>query len=339
MRTLLAAALLIAATVAIAEDAPKPLAITVEPLGDRDDGVVTKVSFRFANPRAITRAGLFLEGSLAQEGEVPRNFRFAVPRKDDKGQWTDTIARNDRFFREWRWTMMPDQRNEMSAIHLFLEGPAQIEARLILNMDYGGAPRVIAQAAETFTIAKTNRAYVVEEDDPPEADEDKVVGAVRLRTSTRGDAQHLVLARVDVLPPVKRVEFWIGEKKIVARNAAPYNADLDVGESEAGVTVRAIGFDATGKYVDADAVVIGEDVPVKITRVATSDGVTHFKVSVRNARVKSVALFADDTKLHAWSEPPYALSVPTESLHGVKLVRAMVIDDAGSETTDVLELR
>src|SRR5688500_17453970 len=103
MRTLLAAALLLVSTVAAAQDVPKPLSIALEPLGDRDLGVVARVFFRFANPRAVTEAGLFLEGSFTQDGHVPRNFRFAVPRKNDKGVWNNTVQRNSKIVRQSRW--------------------------------------------------------------------------------------------------------------------------------------------------------------------------------------------------------------------------------------------
>jgi|GEM_PF-3806424 len=72
MRTLtIVAALLLAPVIAAAQDLPKPLSIAIEPLGDRDQQVVARVFFRFANPRAITEAGLFLEGSFTQDGQVP----------------------------------------------------------------------------------------------------------------------------------------------------------------------------------------------------------------------------------------------------------------------------
>src|ERR1051325_5480734 len=136
MRSLLAAALLFAAVASAQEAPPKPLSIAVEAVGDRDAGVVARVFFRFANPRAITEAGLFLEGSLSEGGRVPRNFRFPVPRK------------NDKFICSTRWAVLPDKRNEMSMLHLFGEGEVEIEARLILEGDNGAAPQLVAEAHE-----------------------------------------------------------------------------------------------------------------------------------------------------------------------------------------------
>jgi len=348
MRTLLAAALLLVSTVAAAQDVPKPLSIALEPLGDRDRGVVARVFFRFANPRAITEAGLFLEGSFTQDGHVPRNFRFAVPRKDDKGIWNNTIQHNRKIVRQSRWALLPDQRNEMSAVHTFDEGAVEIDVRLVLEADYGGQPRLIAKATETFTLAKTNRPYVVDASDSDEANvTDDVApdaaGAVTIRVPHR-DVASLFLVSVDVLPPVKRVEFWVEDKKVLARNAPPYTAELDLGDPPKQVALRAIGYDAAGRYVDSDAFIVNESetiLAVKITRIATPDGFTHFKLSVRNpkgTRLESVVLYAGDTKLHQWDGPPYALSVSTASLAGVDFVRAAVIDETGSEASDRLIL-
>ena len=337
MRTLFAAALLLVSAIAAAQDAPKPLSIALEPLGDRDGGVVTRVVFRFANPRAITDAGLFLEGSFRQAGKVPRSFRYAVPRKRDRMVMHNTLAKNGELVRHTRFAVLPDQRNEVSAVHIFAEGAAEIDAWLVLEGDNDGPSVLVAKAIETFTLTKTDRPYVAEEE--AEAEEEKaepeVQGPVTLRASRDG-ASKLFVVNADVLPPVKRVEFWIEGKRVLARNAPPYLTELDLGDSPNGVALRAIGFDAAGRYVDADAYVVGEgetSLAVKITRTRTPDGLSHFKLSVRNpkgTRLKSVVLYAGDRQLHAWDRPPFMLSLATDA----ECVRAVVIDDAGAEATD-----
>ena len=346
MRALLAAALLFVSTFAVADDSPKPLSIAIEPLGDGDRGVVTRIFFRFANPHAITDAGLFLEGSITEAGHVPRNFRFPVPRKDDKWVWDKSVYRNDKLIRSSRWAVLPDKRNEMSYVHTFAEGEAEIDVWLVLEADYGAAPRLIAHATETFTLAKTNRPFVLDaaEEEPAVAEEvvPQESGAVTIRAARRNELSKLFTVSVDVLPPVKRVEFRIGDRKVLARNSSPYTAELDLGEQR--VAVRAIGFDVAGRYVDADAFVANDNetrIGVTITRIATSDGLTHFKLSVRNPAgtpLKSIVLYAGDKKLHEWTRPPFALSVPTADLTGVDRLRASVIDETGSEASDELIL-
>ena len=347
MRMLLSAALLFVSFFAAAQDAPKPLTISLEPLGDRDGDVVAQIVFRFANPREITAAGLFLEGSFTQKGQVPRHFRFAVPRKGDKLIWNDTRSRNGKILRHTRGTALPDQHNEMTTIETFAEGEAEIDVRLVLEADYGGAPTLVAGATQTFLLAKTNRPYVVEtvaDDEPPEP-ATEAAGPVTIRGSRRDIASTVYTISVDVLAPVKRVEFWLDDRKVLARNAAPYFAELDLADAPKGVAVRAIGFDAAGRYVDADAFVMKDDqtpLLVRITRTDTRDGLTHFKLSIRKpleTRLKSVVLHAGDQQLHAFDGAPYTFSIPTSTLAGVDVIRATVIDESGNEASDVVRAK
>jgi Ca-activated chloride channel family protein len=322
MRKLVVALLLAVATIAAAEDAPAPLAITLEPLGDSDQGVVARVTFRFANPTdAGPQTQLFLQGSFMQGGQVLRNFRYAVP---------------------------PEQRNQVTAVQTFVVGDAEIEARLLMPIEEG-APVIIVKNAQKFTIAKTNKPYVAGTDAGAEAvlAEGVVpesVGAVKIRTPRRDVAPNLFIVEVDAQPPVKRVEFWVEGKKVIARNAPPFTAELDLGKLPKRVEVRAVGYDAAGRYVDADAFVVNEretPLEVKITRTQTPDGLSHFKLSIQNPKgtaLKSIVMFAGDKKLHEWTEPPYALSIPTARLAGQEFVRVSVLDDTGYEASDLLFL-
>lgn len=338
MKSLAVAALVFFASIAAAQDI-KPIAIAVEPLGDTDHGVAARVTFRFANPREITDAGLFLEGSFAQSGRPPRNFRIAVIRDGDRVIFNDVRTRNGVVLKQTRYAVLPDRGNEMSAIFTFDEGPLEVNAWLVLELDREGAGGMMfGSGSKTVTLAKLGHRYV-EEKPVAEPVEDEPQGAVVIRAPKRNGLSSLYHFAVDVLPPVTRVEFWVNDRKIIARRGAPYAAELDLGERDA--TVRAIGFDAAGRYVDADAFALDDTLTVKLTRVATAEGQTHFKVSVHNpqtAKLKSVALFAGERKLHEWTRPPYAVSVPTDSLRDAGYVRAVIVDDAGQEVADRVEL-
>ena len=254
MRKWFAAALFAVTIPAIAEDAPQPLTIAFTPLGDRDTGVVAELVFVFGNPRQITHAGLFLEGSIAQKGHVPRNFRFAVPRKGDKFVWNNVTTRNGKTLRHTRWTLRPDKRNEMAMVHVFSEGEAEIDVRLVLEGDYGAGPTLISKASETFTLAKTNRPFEFEVEEEPEPEPvAEPEGPISIREPQFNAASKLHRIEVDVKPPVVRVEFLVNGKKILARRAPPFAAELELGEN---ATVRAIGYDAKGNVVAEDTVVV-----------------------------------------------------------------------------------
>ncbi|HEX7150532.1 MAG TPA: VWA domain-containing protein [Thermoanaerobaculia bacterium] len=299
------------------------LTIAVEPLGDSDRGTVVRVLFRFADPQSIApNLPLVLQGSFMQGGEVLKNFRF----------------------------MIPDERREatVSTIQTFAEGEVEIDAKLLIPLEEG-PPAVVHRSTQKVTIAKTGRVYVASAEEGAEAifAEGVVpesVGAVKIRTPKRDVAPNLFIVDVDVLAPVKRLEFFVEGKKILARNAPPYRAELDLGKLPKRVEVKVIGYDAQGRYVDADAFIVNErDTPleVKITRTQTPDGVSHFKLSVqnpKNAQLKSVVLYAGDQKLNEWTRPPYAFDIPTARLGNVEFVRASVIDDSGYEAADLLFL-
>ncbi|HXG59165.1 MAG TPA: VWA domain-containing protein, partial [Thermoanaerobaculia bacterium] len=172
----------------------------------------------------------------------------------------------------------------------------------------------------------------------------EAAGAVRILPPRRDVAPHLFIVEVEARPPVRRVEFWVEGKKLMTRNAPPYRAEVDLGALPRRVEVRAIGYDARGRYVDADAFVVNEretPLEIRITRTVTPDGVAHFRVSLQNAKgraIRSVAFYAGKRRLVEWKEPPYAIDIPAERLAGAEFVRASATDETGYEATDILFL-
>jgi hypothetical protein len=261
---------------AAAQEPPKPITIAFEVLGDTDQGIAARISFRFAQPPEVPpETGLFLQGSLLQGGQVIRNFRFPIA---------------------------PNTTNAISTVQTFAEGEVDVEVRLVMPVEEG-SPVIVAKVADKFTVARTNKPYIASEEDGADAVlaegvMPESVGAVKIRAPRRDVAPNLFIVEVDVLPPVKRVEFWVEGKKVLARNAPPFNAELDLGTLPKRVEVRAVGYDAQGRYVDADAFVVNErDTPLelKITRTITPDGVSHFKLSLQNPKgtsIKNVVLYA-----------------------------------------------
>ena len=321
MRTTLAALLLVFATSLAAQE--ERLAITADALGDSDGGVVTRITFRFPTPiESEEGALLVLQGSFLQNGKVIRNFRFPIEESQPK---------------------------QLSTVQTFAEGSAEVEVRLLQPFEDEQPPLLIVRTAKTFPIAKTGKLYVAKATDGAEAAFAEgiipdAVGAVRILPPRRDVAPNLFVVTAEVLPPVQRVEFWVEGKRVVARNAPPYSAELDLGKLPKRVEVRAVGYDAKGRYVDADAFLVNErDTPleVKISRNETPDGVSHLKLSIQNSKgtnLRTVELYAGDRKLHVWERPPYALDLPTARLAGVEFIRASVVDETGYEASDLLFL-
>jgi Ca-activated chloride channel homolog len=157
------------------------------------------------------------------------------------------------------------------------------------------------------------------------------------------------LIRIDceVKPPVTRVDFFLDDKKIVGKNRPPYTIELDLGKIPRKQTLKAIGFDAKGNFIDADAWAINERearLAVRILELppkAASDKVD-LKVTVQSIAggvAKTLKLFLDDTLVQEWNEPPYTASVPAVSLKRATLLRATVLDEEGKEFSDIKFLK
>ena len=298
------------------------LTIAVEPLGDTDEGVASRLTFRFAVPSDVPPGvALVLQGSIMRGGQVVKNFRITVP---------------------------PDEHASVRTTQVLAAGENEIEARLLIPLEEQ-TPVLLGKTMVKTTVTKTNKTYVAK---PEEGAEGVIaegvvpetIGAVKIRAPRRDVAPNLFIIDVDVQPPVTRVEFWVEGKKILVRNTAPYRAELDLGKLPKRVEVKAVGYDATGRCVDADAFIVNEretPLEVKITRTETPDGVSHFKLSIQNPKntdIRTVALFAGQKKIHELSGPPYAIDLPTKSLAGVEYVRASVLDSTNYEASDLLYL-
>lgn len=313
-------ALLFAITAAAAE--PAKLTISVEPLGDTAQGVAVRVIFRFAVPQEVPQGiPLIISGSISEVGGAVKTFRFPVS---------------------------ASRPESLTVVQTIAPGDAEIEARLIVPLEES-APVLIAKGSAKVSVAKTNKDYVAGEG----AGADAIIAegivpdtgeAIKIVPPRRDVAPNLFIVDVETKPVVKKVEFWVEGKKIMTRNAPPYRAELDLGALPKRVEVRAVGYDAQGKYVDADAFVVNEretPLEVKITRTTTPDGISHIKLSLQNPKgtaIKSVALFAGDKKLKDWDSQPYALDLPTARLAGVEFLRASVLDDTNYEASDLVFL-
>lgn len=327
MRTSLAAllTLLLLSPSAFAEDSNEnraALTINLEAVGDNAEGVVTRTAFKFNVPSDVPpQIPLVIVGTISQDGKVLRNFRYP---------------------------MTSGSRSELTAIQTVPPGNVEIEARLMIPLEEA-APVILGKLTKTFAVAKTNKPYtanieegaesVIAEGIVPEAS-----GTVRILTPRRDVAPNLFIVDVDVTPPVKKVEFWVEGKKIMTRNAPPYHAELDLGNLPKRVEVKAIGYDAQGHYIDADAFVVNEretPLEVKLTRVVTPDNISHIKLAVHNPKnttIKSAVLFAGQKKIFEWSGPPYAVNLPAAKLTGVDFLRASVTDETNYEASDLLFL-
>src|SRR5258708_6274234 len=301
---------------------PPKMTIPSDPLGDSRQAVVIRFTCRFGIPEDVpSGVPLVISGAVTQSGMSAKTFRY---------------------------TLAPSPPDTLSAIQTLAPGEAEIEARLIVPLEES-APIILAKGTAKITVATTGKEYAAGEG----ASADAIVAegmtpdtndAVRIVAPRRDVAPNLFIVDVETKAIVKRVEFWVEGKKILTRNAPPYRAELDLGALPKRVEVRAVGYDAKGNYVDADAFVVNEretPLELKITRTITPDGVAHIKLSLQNPKgtaIRNVALFAGDKKLHEWTSAPYAIDIPQARLAGVEFLRASAMDETNYEASDLIFL-
>ncbi len=212
------------------------LTIALETRGDAPEGVVARITFKFVTPSDVPPdIPLVVQGTFSRAGAVVRNFRIET---------------------------RPDQQGKVTTIQTLPEGEIVVEARLMVPLEQQ-APVILGKTSTTVSVAKTGRAYVAAEDEGAEGIvaeglAPESAGAVKIRPPRRDVAPNLFIVNVDVKPPVTRVEFWVEGKKVMVRNAAPYRAELDLGNLPKRMEVRAVGYDPRGRYVDADAFLVNE---------------------------------------------------------------------------------
>ena len=148
-------------------------------------------------------------------------------------------------------------------------------------------------------------------------------------------------------PPVTRVEFWLEDKRILVKNRAPYTVELDLGKIPKKQTLKVLGFDVQGNFVDADAWAINEKdarLAVRILELPKKpDAKTvDYKVSVQSiagGTARSVALYLDADLVTEWKEPPFVVAVDAAKLKKATLVRATAVDEEGKEFSDIKLLK
>src|SRR5207244_11115269 len=63
----------------------------------------------------------------------------------------------------------------------------------------------------------------------------------------------LLRLEAEVEPPIKKVEFYLGERLILTRTRPPFSVEIDLGDVPRRQTLRAVGYDETGRVIDEDA--------------------------------------------------------------------------------------
>jgi VWFA-related protein len=158
----------------------------------------------------------------------------------------------------------------------------------------------------------------------------------------------LLRLEADVQPPIVKVEFWLEDKLLVRRAKPPYSVEIDLGEVPRRQTVRAVGYDSSGRLIDEDAWSINQGnarLAVKILpQPDAGSGKVRIKIvvqSIAGGVAKSVELFLDEKKLKTWTSPEGSLeiTIPFTDYSRSNYLRATAVAEDGQEANDIRYLK
>lgn len=320
-----------------------PLTLREEYLGK--SGAKTVVKFILSVPR----------GELKRTFAAPRVYSFNIVGEvqDPDGKTTET------FRVPVDVDLSGDASGPLSASFLRPLSPGPQSIRFQLEGVAGkavGTTRLslVVPAMQSEFVAEPiagasnvpSAAAVILEDENREKVPPGTTGLVKILPPPHEVPVGLLRVGVEVKPPVTRVEFYLDEKRLLVKNRPPYEVEVDLGKIPRKQTLKALGFDKRGTFVDADAWAINErdarlavsilELPAKLAADV------ELKVAVQSiagGTPRSVKVYADDQLLKEWTSPPYSVTLPSDRLKKATLLRATAVDEEGKEYSDLKLLK
>jgi VWFA-related protein len=317
-----------------------PLGITVEYLGMANQKTVTR--FRMAAPelsqgaagRGVRSFKGELRGSLLQNGAVVETFKYPVS-----------------------GDLVPDKVFTYSFMRGLAPGAWRMELALgpVDGPDFGKASLDLAvpelgttfspetPAGETGALPSPEAVVLSE---PADARDPAAEPKLKIRPPSREAPVGLLRLEADVEPPIVKVEFYLGERRVVSRTRPPYSVEIDLGDVPREQTLRAVGYDESGRVIDEDAFAINAGAARLAVRVLPrpepSEGKVYVKVAVQSISggvAKKVELFLDSRRIREWTAPPFEAVIPYADYAKAAMLRATAIAEDGKEANDIKMLR
>ena len=318
-----------------------PLEVTVEYLGMANKKTVVRIRLtapelsRGAAGRGVKSFQGELRGALLQGGELMDVFKYPVA-----GELSPDKVFTYAFLRAlapgaWRMELALGP----------VGGPDFGKAAVDLTVLELGTPfRPEMAPGEAGTLPSAEAVLLAEADAP--AREPTAEPKLKIRPPSREAPVGLLRLEADVEPPIVRVEFYLGEKRIVSRTRPPYSVEIDLGEVPREQTLRAVGYDESGRVIDEDAWAINAGaarVTVRVLpRPEPSEGKVFVKVAVQSVSggiARKVELFLDSKKIREWTSPPFEATIPYADYAKATMLRATAVTDDGKEANDIKMLR
>jgi VWFA-related protein len=320
-----------------------PLYVTAEYLGMA--GVKTVVRIRLRAPelsvaaakRGLTSFSGELKGNFVRKDQVADSFHYPV---------SGEVSARTTFQYAFLRALEPGQYT----LQLALSAPggrALGDASVELSVPEVGAPFSPDMAPSEASTLPSAEAIVIADaagGAAPSGEGSKL----KILPPSRETPIGLLRLEADVQPPIVKVEFWLEDKLLVRRAKPPYSVEIDLGDVPRRQTVRAVGYDSSGKMIDEDAWSINQGnarLAVKILPQADAgSGKVRVKVvvqSIAGGVAKSVELFLDEKKLKTWTSPegPFEITIPFTDYSRSNYLRATAVAEDGQEANDIRYLK
>jgi Ca-activated chloride channel family protein len=319
-----------------------PLYVTVEYLGM--SGQKTVLRIRLKAPE--------LSVAAAQRGL--RSF---------SGQLQGDFSQGDTVVQAFRYPVSGELGERTTFQYSFLRAiaPGSYRMKLILAAPGG---RKVGESSIDISVPEVGTTFSPEmapheADTLPEAEAvviaDEAAGEIatpghpklKILPPSREAPIGLVRLEAEVEPPITTVEFYLEEKLVLRRTRPPFSVEVDLGEIPRRQTVRAVGYDASGRVIDEDAWAINQgNARLAVTILPQPEpaaGKVRVKVAVQSIAggvAKKVELFLDQKMLKTWtSEGPYEVTIPFDQYTKADFLRATAIGEDGKEANDLRMLK
>jgi VWFA-related protein len=321
-----------------------PLEVTAEYLGMAADKTVVRI--RLAAPelsKAAASKGVRtfsgeLRGTFSRGEEMVQAFRYPV-----SGDILDGKPFTYSFLRP-----VPPGNYRVKLVIADPTGREVGEAVVDLMIpEVGIAFRPDMAPSEARTLPDAEAIVIADEAAPHRmGDVDTDSPKLKLLPPPRETPVGLLRLEAEVEPPITKVAFFLGDKLLLARTRPPYSVEIDLGNLPLKQTVRAVGYDETGRVIDEDAWAINEGAARVAVRVLPqpdpSAGKVRVKVAVQSIAggiAKLVELFLDEKKIGSWTQAPYVATIPYDQYSRGNYLRATAVSEDGKEANDIRMLK
>ena len=317
------------------------LEVTAEYLGMASGKTVVRL--RLSSPqlsKALSARGVRfvsgeLRGSFSRGEEMVQAFRYPVSGDIDGGK-TFTYS----FLRP-----VAPGAYKVKLIFALPGGKEVGEGAVDLAVPELGTPfRPEMAPAEASTLPEAEAIVIADSAGEPAARPENP--KLKIMPPAREAPVGLLRLEAEVEPPIKKVEFYLGERLILTRTRPPFSVEIDLGDVPRRQTLRAVGYDDTGRVIDEDAWAINEGSARVAVRVLPQPdpaaGQVRVKVAVQSiggGLAKKVELYLDAKKVGSWLAPPYEATIPFADYARGSILRATAVTEDGKEANDIRMLK